>query len=236
MADYYPVLARAVSGLAYSDAQARRELYARARTIVAEQLRRQNPQDLASATMREQAALETAIRKVEAELRPVKSQAPDRPAPSRPPGKRVAAASAKAPPQNTTDSLTKILQALQADDRRGRGLAMNGSTALVPRVGNRKNRKAAGSEELGGVPNSIGAMLLGLAYIMAAVAFAGVTYIRCIVWVAQGVIGYPVLLAVMAITIGLFIVLPYMLFRRTSAMPSSGSLLRFLYSASRRVF
>jgi len=86
------------------------------------------------------------------------------------------------------------------------------------------------------VPNSIGAKLLGLAYIMVAVAFTGVTYIRCIVWVAQGVIGYPTLLVVTALTLGLFIVPPVMLFRRTSAMPSFSFLLRFLYSASRRVF
>jgi hypothetical protein len=249
MADYYPVLTRAVSSLAYNDAQARRELYARARTIIAEQLRRQNPQDLAAATTREQAALETAIRKVEAELRPVKAPAPGRPAPSRTPGKRDTAARAKAPPQNASSSLTKILKALQADDLRGGGLEIsdrkpvNGATALVPSVpkpadtiGNRGIRKTTRSDELGGVPNSIGAKLLGLAYIMVAVAFTGVTYIRCIVWVAQGVIGYPTLLVVTALTLGLFIVPPVMLFRRTSAMPSFSFLLRFLYSASRRVF
>ena len=249
MADYYPVLVRAVSGLAYNDAQARRELYARARTIVAEQLHRQNPRDLEAATLREQAALETAIRKVEAEWRPRNARAPNRPASSRPPIRRAAKASAEAQPRNAANSLAKILQALQADAPQGGGLeisgrkAMNGSTALVaspPAPVNAidiyKHRTAAKSEELGGMPNSIGAMLLGLAYIIAAVAFAGVTYIRCIVWVAQGVIGYPTLLAVMAITLGLFIAAPYLLFRRTAALPSAASLLRLLYSASRRVF
>jgi len=249
MADYYPVLVRAVSGLANNDAQARRDLYARARTIVAEQLRRQNPYDLEAATLRERAALEMAIRKVEAEWRPPSARASDRPAPSRSPSKRDVAASAETPPRNAANSLAKILQALQADEPRGGGLAtsgrkaMNGSTALVasPRApGNAidtyRHQTAAKSDELGDVPNSIGAMLLGLAYIMAAVAFAGVTYIRCIVWVAQGVIGYLTLIAVMAITVGLFVVPPFWLLRRTAALHSSASLLRLLYSASRRVF
>jgi hypothetical protein len=146
MADYYPVLARAVSNLAHNVAQARRELYARARTIVAEQLRRQYPQDTvqdaaqgpASATMREQAALETAIRRVEAELRLVRTRAPERRAP--PPRRRVAVANVKAPPQSTANSLTKILQALQAEEPRRGGLEtsdrmpMDRTNALVPRA------------------------------------------------------------------------------------------------------
>jgi hypothetical protein len=245
MADYYPVLTRAVSRLAH-DAQARRELYARARTIVAEQLRRQDSQDLTSATAREQAALEMAIRRVEAELRTVKMEAADRPAPSRPSAKRDANVSAKTPPQNTASSLTKILQALQADEPRGGGFeiserkTMNGTKALVARapkpIAASGNRKTNRSEELGGVPHSLGTMLFGIAYIMAAVTFSGVTYIRCIVWVAQGVIGYPTLLVVMAITLGLFIVPPFLIFKKASAVPSFGFLLRFIYSASRRVF
>ena len=55
--DYYPILARAVSRLAINDAQARREVYERAQTIVIAELRRQDPQKSASETMRELAAL-----------------------------------------------------------------------------------------------------------------------------------------------------------------------------------
>jgi hypothetical protein len=242
MADYYPVLARAVSGLAYKDSQARLDLYARARTIVTEQLRHRNPQDLASATLREQAALEAAIRRVEAELQPAEPRPADRSAPPRPP----ANVSAKTPTQNTANSLSKILQALQTDAPSGRGAdlsalkAMNGTKALVVRpptpIANFDNRKINRNHELGDAPNSLGTMLLGIAYVVAALAFTGVTYIRCIVWIAQGVIGYPVLLVVMAITLGLFIAPPIVFVRKAPALPSFSVLRRFIYSASRRVF
>jgi len=44
MADYYPVLARAVARLSINNAQARRDIYERAQTIVIAELRRQDPQ------------------------------------------------------------------------------------------------------------------------------------------------------------------------------------------------
>ena len=62
-------------------------------------------------------------------------------------------------------------------------------------------------------------LLFVTAYIVAALAFTGVTYIRSIVWLYQGVIGYPVLLAIMTVTLALFIVPPVMIFRKTSALP-----------------
>jgi hypothetical protein len=81
MADYYPVLARAVSRLAINDAQARREIYERAQTIVIAELRRQDPQKSAPEIMRELAALETAIRRVEVESLSNQTQAPEGPTP-----------------------------------------------------------------------------------------------------------------------------------------------------------
>jgi len=81
MADYYPVLARAVSRLAINDAQARREIYERAQTIVIAELRRQDPQKSAPEIMRELAALETAIRRVEVESLSDQTQAPEGPTP-----------------------------------------------------------------------------------------------------------------------------------------------------------
>jgi hypothetical protein len=70
MADYYSVLARAVVNLETEDGAAREELYARARSIIITELRNQNPKISALTITREQAALEAAIRKLEAELQP----------------------------------------------------------------------------------------------------------------------------------------------------------------------
>ena len=108
MADYYPTLARAVASLPQNTAQARQDLYARARTIVADQLRGRGLRRGASEAVSENAALETAIRKIEAESRPAKARTngePRRPAP------RVAADQERA--DNTARSLSKILQAVQ---------------------------------------------------------------------------------------------------------------------------
>ena len=68
MTDYYSVLARAVVNLEAEDGGAREELYERARKIIISELRKQNPKISALTITREQAALEAAIRKLEAEL------------------------------------------------------------------------------------------------------------------------------------------------------------------------
>jgi len=65
MADFYPVLARAVSRLADGGYQARQELYDHARGVLVAQLRERDPGISAPQIMREQAALETAIREIE---------------------------------------------------------------------------------------------------------------------------------------------------------------------------
>jgi hypothetical protein len=70
MADYYSVLARAVVNLETGDVAAREALYERARSIIVAELRKQNPRISALAITREQAALEAAIRQLEAELQP----------------------------------------------------------------------------------------------------------------------------------------------------------------------
>ena len=67
MADYYPLIARAVAGLDKNTGESRRALYERARTALVAQLRGVQPPLDESEITRERLALEEAIRKVEAE-------------------------------------------------------------------------------------------------------------------------------------------------------------------------
>jgi hypothetical protein len=219
MADYYPVLARAVAKLPSEDARARRELYAHARAVVGKQLR--GGPDSAVEILREQAALEAAIGRIEAETRahPRINGKAAVPGASR----RSAIVAAEPRAETTARSLSKILQAVQSDE------ASVGDELSPRRALNNPIRSSA----FGQAPNSVATMLFGLSYVVAALAFAGVTYIRCAVWVYQGVIGYPVLLGVMALTLGLFIVPPLAIFRKASSLPTIDSVWRFIYGRSR---
>ena len=68
MADYYPLVAKAIAGLEKNTGEGRRTLYERARTALVAQLRGMNDPPLTEAEItRERLALEEAIRKVEAE-------------------------------------------------------------------------------------------------------------------------------------------------------------------------
>ncbi|MGA7810015.1 MAG: hypothetical protein WCB02_36000, partial [Bradyrhizobium sp.] len=68
MADYYPLIARAISGLDPSaPGESRRALYERARAALIAQLRSVQPPLSESEITRERLALEEAVRKVESE-------------------------------------------------------------------------------------------------------------------------------------------------------------------------
>jgi len=67
MADYHPLITRAVEGLGNNTADARRTLYERARAALVAQLRGIDPPLSEAEITRERLALEDAIRKVEAE-------------------------------------------------------------------------------------------------------------------------------------------------------------------------
>ena len=67
MADYYPLIARAVAGLEKNNGENRRALYERARGALLAQLRSVTPALNESDITRERLALEESIRKVEAE-------------------------------------------------------------------------------------------------------------------------------------------------------------------------
>jgi hypothetical protein len=87
MADYYPLISRAVAGLEKNSGEARRAVYERARGALLAQLRGVTPALNESDITRERLALEEAIRKVEAEsarqfVDPARAQPPPRLRPS----------------------------------------------------------------------------------------------------------------------------------------------------------
>jgi hypothetical protein len=86
MADYHPLISRAVEGLGASTGEARRALYERARAALVAQLRAIEPALSEADITRERLALEDAVRKVEAESAR-RARAEPRPAapPLRPP-------------------------------------------------------------------------------------------------------------------------------------------------------
>ena len=83
MADYHPLISRAVAGLDKNTGENRRVLYERARTALVNQLRSVEPALDESDITRERLALEEAIRKVEAEaakrVRPDDDGSPEQP-------------------------------------------------------------------------------------------------------------------------------------------------------------
>src|ERR1700722_5000673 len=93
MADYHPLIARAVEGLGTGSGEGRRALYERARAALVAQLRGIDPPLSEADITRERLALEDAIRKVEAETarkartepRPAPPPRPSFPAQSSPP-------------------------------------------------------------------------------------------------------------------------------------------------------
>src|SRR5881394_3896358 len=97
MADYYPLVAKAVAGLEKNTGEGRRLLYERARSALVAQLRGMNDPPLTEAEItRERLALEEAIRKVEAEAARRGRDAP-RPEPPKPPEKPPEARDLDAP-------------------------------------------------------------------------------------------------------------------------------------------
>ncbi len=77
MADYYPLISRAVSGLDKNTGENRRALYDRARAALVSQLRGVEPALDETDITRERLALEEAIRKVEAEAAKRRADIPE---------------------------------------------------------------------------------------------------------------------------------------------------------------
>jgi hypothetical protein len=245
MADYYPVLARAVSRLSENNARTRHELYERARGIVLEELRKRDPEKLAP----EQAALEAAVLRLEAEAAaqqaPVRAasappQAPARAAPAAAPARPQAppsrtAANTAAPAKTAPRYLFGIFRTRRPSKPREKVPEKPAPARSAQRAGGDKRMPDPG-EGLGGVLDSLGVMLYGTAFLVAVMAVTGVVYVRGLIWVAEGVVTYPVLLVVTATVFGLLIILSRAMFHSASTWTTFNFLSRLLYSASRRVF
>ena len=79
MADFYPILARAVAGLPDPSPEARRAIYDRARTALVTQLRSLDPPLGEAEIMRERLSLDEAVAKIEADYEPAPAPAAEEP-------------------------------------------------------------------------------------------------------------------------------------------------------------
>ena len=224
MADYYPVLARAVSSLTINNARTRQEVYERVQTGLTAELRRRNPQKSAPEIMRELAALETAIHRVEMESPSTQTQTPKRLTPPRPTGNRATII------DDSHDSRIGP-ERLTVNEAKGRP-----APTQPVGINTSKKRVENATDDMRGIPESLGAMLIGIAFIVGMMAFIGVIYIRGLVLVSEHVIGYPTLLVVITIMLCLFISLPLAIFRKARIVSAAGFLLGLTYSALRRGF
>ena len=132
MADYHPLIARAVDGLGTSTGEARRALYERARAALVAQLRGIEPPLSEADITRERLALEDAIRKVEAEtVRKARTEPRPAPLPLRP--NPLAARPQPSPPS----------PASPAPPRRDPPILSPGGTPPAPRPEMREMPRAA---------------------------------------------------------------------------------------------
>src|SRR4051812_15484804 len=104
MADYYPLIARAVAGAEKGTAESRRAIYERARAALLAQLRSVNPPLNEQDITRERLALEEAVRKVEADA--VRQQRSDNARPG-PAGPRIEPKGSEASRSRSFDSGAK---------------------------------------------------------------------------------------------------------------------------------
>src|SRR5262245_5010696 len=106
MADYYPLIARAVAGLEKNNGESRRAVYERARAALLTQLRGLTPALDESDITRERLALEESIRKVEAESARKFMEGPRTPQPApkaRPPEPQPAERAAELRPERAPE-------------------------------------------------------------------------------------------------------------------------------------
>ena len=90
------------------------------------------------------------------------------------------------------------------------------------------------TNEMTAMVRSLGTMLAGIAFSVGAMALIGVVYVRGLVLVENGVIGYPLLLGEVVILLGLFIALPFAVFRNPRIASAIDYGVKLIYAALRR--
>ncbi len=213
MADYYPLIARAVSNLGGNTRETRQVLYERARLVLVAQLRGQDPPVPESDILRERSALEAAIRRVDAEWssfgydpKPNNTKhGPASPAPN----------PATIPGAHTPRAVLNMERA--SDDELSQ-------VALVkPTIPDRKPSSIFVSVSANAI-KTIGAIMLSITC-FAALAFIFVIYILGVTWVSLHVFEYFLLLASVALMLCVLIFMPMALFRKTRFVSAYGFLI-----------
>ena len=156
MADYYPVLVRAVSRLAINDAQARQEVYRRARAILVAELGEQGP-----VIARERAAFDTSVRRVEAEHRSARAQ------------------TTESQKNSSVDHFAK-------NEKRASKKPLATAPQAVGGIAGTK-RSENSVREISGMPQSLGSMLISIAFIVGILSFIALIYLRGLVSISPGV-------------------------------------------------
>lgn len=167
MADYYPVLVRAVSRLAINDAQARQQVYRRARAFLGAELGKQGP-----VIARERAAFDTAVRHVEAEYRSVRGRTTE---------------SQKSSPMREFPEITRADREVSIQRDHFANNEKGASKKPVPAAaqgveviaGTKTSENAV--TKISGMPQSLGSMLISIAFVVGMLSFIALIYIRGLV-------------------------------------------------------
>jgi hypothetical protein len=157
MADFYPILARAIAGLPDKLPDARRAVYDRARTALVAQLRGLDPPLGEAEIMRERLSLDEAVARVEADYGDGPANLPGEAAPIFRPVAEPA--QAEAAPQAEPEPL---------DDRFDEALPEPAEQPVRPRVGPPRERRVS--------PGHVRTAIVGSGIAIAVAAIAGAAY------------------------------------------------------------
>jgi hypothetical protein len=161
MADYYPALVRTVSKLANNSASARHALYDRARSILVAQLLQRDLRISEQEIARERAALETAIRRVEAESLSTQTDTPARPLLHQ----------LTSPVAEDGDDIAIRRGCLTEEEAKAQPTPVE--CEEIKPVETRINHT---NIDMRAMPESLGAMLFGIAFFLGLMAFTGLIY------------------------------------------------------------